>query len=196
MSNFQRAFLTHGGGNEVMVFYRHFQPSHNLPDPSRLLSASLSPAVIMRLWEVRHVEVSKSARDMFTPTGQYGKFTLKQQVAIGKCASLHTNQALSAVVRHPCTLSPPKNYNIITWEARGHGIWQVLWKFLLKAVWPFIWKFSPTKIPAVQYTTRATIVVWSINSSTYSSRTLWYSKIAWPPAPRLENLEAIVWWNI
>jgi len=41
-----------GSSNEAVAFYRHFQPSDNLPDPSRLLSASLSPAEIMRLWEV------------------------------------------------------------------------------------------------------------------------------------------------
>jgi len=36
----------------------HFLPSDDLSDPSRLLSASLSLAAIMRLWEVRRVEVS------------------------------------------------------------------------------------------------------------------------------------------
>ena len=51
--------LTRGSGDEVMGFYWHFQPLDYLPDPSGLLSAPLSHAAIMRLWEVCRVEVSK-----------------------------------------------------------------------------------------------------------------------------------------
>jgi len=45
-SNFERVILTRGSSNEAMAFYRHFQPSDDLPDCSRLLSASLSPVMI------------------------------------------------------------------------------------------------------------------------------------------------------
>jgi len=48
-SNFERAILTHESDDEAMVFYWHFQPLDDLPDPSRLLSATLSPAAITRL---------------------------------------------------------------------------------------------------------------------------------------------------
>jgi len=49
MSNFEWVILTRGSGDEVMAFYWHFQPLDDLPDPSRLLSATLSPAAITRL---------------------------------------------------------------------------------------------------------------------------------------------------
>ena len=49
MSNFEWAILTRGNGTEAMAFYQHFWLLDDLPDPSKLLSASLSPVVITRL---------------------------------------------------------------------------------------------------------------------------------------------------
>ena len=57
--NFNNVKFERGSGDEAMLFYRHFQPLDDLPDPSRRLSAPPSPAAIVRLWEVRCVEVSK-----------------------------------------------------------------------------------------------------------------------------------------
>ena len=71
--------------------YQYFQPLDGLPDPSGPLSASVSPAAIKDAIEaVRSVTQSK-------PRGKYAKFTPEQQVAIGKYASLDSNQA---AIRH------------------------------------------------------------------------------------------------
>jgi len=46
----KQAILTCGSSDEAMAFhFQHFQPSGNFLDPSRLWSASLSPAAITRL---------------------------------------------------------------------------------------------------------------------------------------------------
>ena len=70
-----------------MILYKYFQPSDALPDPSRPLSASISPAVIKDANEaVRSATRSKSR-------GKYAKLIPEQQAVIGKYASLYGNQA-------------------------------------------------------------------------------------------------------
>ena len=89
-SNFEQEILTHGSGDGAVVFYWHFQPSDDLPDPNELLSASLSPAAIARLWEVWCIEVSKSACNTWKPTGQYGKFILPLSDVLVNVKNIYT----------------------------------------------------------------------------------------------------------
>ena len=115
--NFERAIPTCGSGTEAMAFYWHFQPSDDLPDPSGLLSASLSPVTILRLWEVWCVKVSKVH---VTCGCEQGKFTFKQQVAIG---SLHSNQVpLWNVLVHVILSHLWKN---IKKKKRSKGAWHL-----------------------------------------------------------------------
>ena len=113
-----------------MVFYWHFQPLYDLPDPSRLLSASLSPAAIARLWVVRRIEVSKVRATCGSQQGNTAKFILPLSDVLANVKNIYT---------------------------RSKGAWQLAgaykiqkWKFLLKALWPFIRILQLPKFPTIR----------------------------------------------
>ena len=66
----------------------------------------------------------QSACDTWKPTGQYGKFTLKQQVAIGKYASLHGNQVAFCHCQIDVLINvvPPHHLKIYI---RSKGVWHL-----------------------------------------------------------------------
>ena len=66
-----------------------YQPLDGFPDPSVLLSLSVSPAVIKDANEA----VTSPTRSK--PRGKYAKFTPEQQAAIGEYGSLYCKQVAS-----------------------------------------------------------------------------------------------------
>ncbi len=111
----------------ALYMYRYFQTVDALPDTSRPLSASLSPAAIKD-----PNEAVRSATRVTKPRGKYAKFTPEQQAAIGEYASLHSNQAaIRRVLKQLGEAAHAKFKNT---------------KFYSKGNRSFMRKFAPTKI--------------------------------------------------
>lgn len=87
---------------------------NGLCPPSGSLSLSVRPAVIMRLWEVQHIEVSQLCT-MWKPRGKHSKFT---PAAIGKYVHCTATRWLFQMSFHHC-LNQHR-----TSEARKRGIVQ------------------------------------------------------------------------
>ena len=81
----------------------------DLPNPNGSLSASVSPAVIKEANEAVKSVTSGGKRRR----GSYAKFSPEQQAAIGKYASLHSNQAAN-------NSSPDVFVDVVTSHHRFH----------------------------------------------------------------------------
>ena len=89
-SHFERGQSLTWYVDRAMALCRYFKPldAGTVPDPSRPLSAHVSPGAIKDAEAVRYVSQGSSKL-----RGKYAKLTPEQKASIGEYASLHGNQA-------------------------------------------------------------------------------------------------------